>query len=81
MMSKQAELTFSGWGLVGEPQEGVIVPTASGDGLDVTGYNAADYWDERGEFLGPDGYGVTPIYIATDGSQFPADARPYPYRA
>ncbi len=72
---------FIGWGLIGHPQEGVLVPTASGPGLDVSGYHESDYWGKGGEWLGPDCYGVVPIYRSVNGVQFPAHARQYPYNA
>lgn len=75
--SAEADLTFQGWGLIGEPQDGVVLADGR---IDVAGYNAGDYWQD-GEFLGADCYGVTPIYMMADGSQFPSDAVGYSYRA
>lgn len=72
-------LTFVGWGIIGE-QPDVIVNGPSGPSIDVSGYNAADYWDGD-KFLGPDCYGIVPVYESTDGTQFPVDARIYPYLA
>lgn len=80
MITIPPTLKFSGWGIVGEPQEGVIVPGPSGDSIDVTGYHAPEYWDGD-NFLGADPYGIVPIYRAADGSQFPAGAKQYPYLA
>lgn len=77
---KMTELEYRGWGLIGEPQQDVIVQGPSGNSLDVTGYHAADYWDGE-KFLGPDIFGVVPIYRTADGNQFPANAQPYPYLA
>lgn len=76
----KAELEFVGWGLVGEPQDNMIVQTENGEGIDVTGYNESDYWNGD-EFLGEDCFGVTPIYKTSTGEQFPDDASQYPYRA
>ena len=73
----QTGLTFAGWGLIGEPQSGIVL---ADDRIDVTGYNAGDYWQD-GKFLGPDNFGVTPIYTTQTGEQFPADAVGYSYRA
>ena len=77
------KLTFLGWGLVGEPQDGMIVETGSGPGIDVTGYSADDYWngDALDSFAGPDTYGVVPIYAMPDGKTFPPAATQYPYLA
>lgn len=72
-----AAVPLDGWGIVGEPLPGVIVPGPSGRSIDVTGYHAADYWDGD-KFLGPDVFGIVPIYQTADG-QFPADAVSYPY--
>ncbi len=66
-----------GWGLIGEPRDGVIVDTGNGRGIDVHGYQEADYW-AGDQFLGPDQFGIVPIYRAADGSQFPPDAKEYP---
>lgn len=77
---KEGNLEFAGWGIVGEPQDGVIVSGPSGNSIDVTGYHTADYWD-GGKFLGPDSYGIVPVYRAADGMQFPANAKRYPYLA
>lgn len=74
-------LTFSGWGLIGDQQDGILVQTADGIGIDVTGYNAGDYWDGKKGFLGPDPYGVVPVYRDKKGSIFPARAKEYPYNA
>lgn len=68
-----------GWGLVGEPADGMLVLTANGVGIDVTGYNESDYWDDDGMFLGPDCHGVTPVYD-WDGLTLPEEAKPYPYK-
>ena len=74
-------LKFCGWGLVGAPQEGIIVRGDGGlDSIDVTGYSEYDYWGGDG-FLGPDIAGITPVYERPDGTQFPADAVSYPYLA
>ena len=70
---------FAGWGIIGEPQAGVIVAGPSGPVLDVRGYNAGDYWDGD-NFLGPDTFSIVPLYTTADG-QFPALAVSYPYLA
>jgi len=77
------EMTFLGWGLIGEPQEEVIVQTGNGRGIDVTGYYEGDYWDgpNASDFKGPDPYGVVPVYEMPDGGIFPIGARQYPYNA
>jgi hypothetical protein len=80
-MTMTGGLTRIGWGIVGEPQEGVIVPTPDGPGIDVTGYNEADYWDDHGEFLGPDIHGIVPVYLDEDVNLFPPDAKRYPWIA
>jgi hypothetical protein len=75
------EMEFAGWGLIGEPQEGMIVETGNGMGIGVTGYNVEDYWSGVGKFLGPDIFGVVPVYRLADGSLFPPDAVQYPYNS
>lgn len=83
------QLTYAGWGIVGEPKAGVIVDGPAGPSIDVRGYSVADYFDgtpqEHGydpaEFLGPDIFGIVPIFLCGDGSQFPAEAQCYPFMA
>lgn len=72
--------TFCGWGIIGEPKSDVLIDGPSGPSLDVTGYDAADYWDGE-EFRGPDSFGIVPVYRTPHGHQFPADAKAYPYLA
>jgi hypothetical protein len=73
-------LECEGWGIVGEPQEGIVfagyddIPT-----IDVGGYSEADYWDGD-RFKGPDPSGIVPIYTTEDGDQFPPDAVAYQYQ-
>lgn len=74
------QLKFIGWGLIGEPRRGVLISTPAGEGLDVSGYHVDDYWDGN-RFLGADEFGIVPVYRMADGSQFPADAKQYPYLA
>lgn len=74
-------LTFVGWGIVGKPENGIFVQTAEGEGIDVTGYNAGDYWDGKRGFLGPDPYGIVPIYRDSNNRLFPHTAKQYPYNA
>jgi len=71
-------LTFIGWGLVGEPPTGVLVSGPSGPSLDVTGYNEADYWSAE-QFRGPDDFGIVPLYRDDQGRLFPADGISYPH--
>lgn len=33
-----------------------------GDGTGNEGYNVADYFDSRGQYLGPDEHGIEPIF-------------------
>lgn len=70
-------MKFVGWGIVGKPQAGVIV---DGVHIDVTGYHPDDYWDDD-IFLGPDKFGIVPVYQTSYGAQFPSGARKYPYFA
>jgi hypothetical protein len=71
------ELEFQGWGLVTDDiPDGVLVNGY----LNVTGYNAADYW-QGNYFKGADVWGIVPIYLNVQGQQFPADATAYHYRA
>lgn len=79
-MMSEKNLKHIGWGIAGKPKDGVIVQTAEGRGIDVTGYSTADYWQD-GKFLGPDEYGIVPVYQTQSGRQFPAAAKSYPYRA
>jgi hypothetical protein len=79
MTNEERIENFAGWGIVGEPQDGVIVDGPSGPSIDVSGYNAGDYWDGD-EFLGPDTFGIVPIYKTASG-QFPTEAVSYPYLA
>ena len=72
-------MTFCGWGLIGKPKEGVIVATGEGPGIDVSGYHDDYYWDSKG-FLGPDKFGIVPIYTTRSGKQSPKAAKQYPYR-
>lgn len=74
------QMKFIGWGLIGAPQDSVLVETGNGKGLDVSGYHTSDYWDGE-TFLGPDAFGIVPVYETADGCQFPSDARLYPYTA
>jgi hypothetical protein len=71
---KRSKLHFLGWGLVGPVKDNMT------GNLDVTGYNEGDYW-RGGKFLGPDPYGVVPIYRTARDRQYPAGAVQYPYRA
>lgn len=72
-------LTLVGWGIIGEPQEGILRSGPEpGPHIDVTGSNEGDWWGGDG-FLGPDPYGITPIYHDRQGRQFPREAREYPY--
>lgn len=79
---REGDLEFVGWGLVGKPQDDILIVDTSGIArIDVTGYIAGDYWDGD-TFLGPDPYGIVPIYRTRDGGrQFPDDAKRYPYYA
>ena len=79
---KRSDLQFLGWGLIGEPQEGIFVagPTPLKT-IDVSGYNETDYWIGNA-YLGADNFGVTPIYQhRVTGEQFPVEAEQYPYLA
>lgn len=77
----RSSLQFRGWGIVGEPKDGVIIAGPSGPSIDVTGYHVDDYWDGD-HFRGPDHFGIVPIYHALiTGAQFPPEATPYPYLA
>lgn len=80
MKATEGNLEYVGWGIVGEPQQDVIVTGPSGDSIDVTGYNTADYWNSH-TFLGADSFGIVPVYRTADGKQFPADAKVYPHLA
>lgn len=73
-------LTLAGWGIVGEPQDGVLVPTGNGIGIDVSGYNEGDYWSGEG-FLGPDPFGIVPVYRDRQDRIYPRNAKQYPYKA
>ena len=33
-----------------------------GDGTGTAGYNASDYFDPQGYYLGPDGHGIEPMF-------------------
>ena len=73
---KREQLEFTGWGSVG-PYE--VVGDQDGY-LDVTGYNESDYWQD-GKFLGPDDFGVSPVYTDKDGNHHPSAIIQMPYRA
>lgn len=78
---KRDELKYIGWGILGKIQEGIIVSGYNGQPtIDVHGYNDSDYWNGD-KFLGPDPFGIVPIYETRDGKQFPTQAKPYPYFA
>ena len=66
---KREQLTFLDWGLIRQPSAQCSV-----GGIDTSEYNESDYWGSNGEFLGPDQYGVVPVYQMADGSKFPPNA-------
>ena len=76
----ESGLEYVGWGVVGEPRDGVIVNGPSGETVDVSGYHTGDYWSGD-RFLGPDDFGITPVYRAPDGTTFPEGAKKYPFLA
>lgn len=81
---KQYEaLEYIGWGLAKGADESVLVNGYNDQpSLDVTGYSSGEYWGGEGRkftFLGPDPFGIVPIYRTPDGKQFPADATKYPH--
>ena len=39
-----------------------VIGWTDGDGSGHEGYNAADYFDQNGEYLGPDEFGIEPVF-------------------
>ena len=64
-------LSFIGWGMITPNEMGEELPD-SPHGFAV-GYDHREYWDGS-RFLGPDPWGVTPIYEDRRGNRFPAEA-------
>lgn len=71
------------WGIADgiTPDPTIFVDGPLGKSIDVYGYNSGDYWDlETGEFLGPDEFGIVPVWTnRTTGQQFPPHAKVYPH--
>ncbi len=80
MLIKREYLEYRGWGLVGYPLPDVVISDGDIDRIDVTGYNEADYW-RADTFLGPDTYGIVPVYEAPHGEIWPPDAVEYAFFA
>ena len=71
MQYVRRKLELIGWGIVIPNREGEEFPSRT-DGFG-DGYDHRQYWD-GGRFLGPDPWGVVPIYEDRKGRRFPAEA-------